>query len=392
MRTFWEWLLEGRKGDVEPGVLRGYDQAFKDRLKELIGKTSDPSLRIKLERMLDCPVRDSKGNCRGFAEYIHAALLRNRLADQYDIEAALSYVVGKMLTDRSEVTGEPKASLFGGFTERPHTADFNPLQARFMAFLQRAISNIRQGKIVRLLNVEKRPPRTVSIGQGGDEDGGVSPDEIADRTSTDSAFKELADDILTLLHKQRESGLPLAGVFRAMMNGQRSDELRRRFGDRKARAARQVIIQTIKEYAASTGNRALLNLLARMGSDGSRAFTAPRTVKVTKLSDKQRDYASIVSLVDHLGRPVGTADLGKYRRRWLDYPPRDPSLGYRNRLEEVLAGMVRDEVLGARKTSRGAVVYSPGPKFEEYRAANVGQQQIPSVGHEVQTASSGVSD
>jgi len=373
MRTFWEWLLEGRKGDIEPGVLRGYDQAFKDRLTELIGKTSDQSLRAKLERMLECPVRDNKGNCRGFAEYIHAALLKNRIADQYDIEAALSYVVGKMLTDRSEATGEPKASLFGGFTERPHTPDFNPLQARFMAFLQRAISNIRQGKIVRLLNVQRRPPGTVSIGQGGEDEGGVSPDEIADRPSTDSAFKEMADDILTLLlHKQRESGLPLAGVFRAMMSGQRSDELRRRFGDRKARAARQAIIQTIKEYAASTGNRTMLNLLARMGSDGSRAFTAPRqaAVKVVKpkLSDKQRDYASIVSLVGRLGRPVGTADLGKYRRRWLEYPPRDPSSPYRNRLEEVLAAMVRDDILRATKTSRGAVVYSPGPKFDQFRA------------------------
>jgi hypothetical protein len=119
VRTFWEWVLEGRRGEIEPGVLHGYDQAFMDRLKVLIGKTSDPGLRAKLVRMLDCPVRDSKGNCRSFAEYIHAALLKNRIADQYDIEAALSYVVGKMLMDRSEATGALKANLFAGFTERP---------------------------------------------------------------------------------------------------------------------------------------------------------------------------------------------------------------------------------------------------------------------------------
>jgi hypothetical protein len=373
MRTFWEWLLEGRKGEIEPSVLHGYDEAFKDRLRELIGRTSDPSLRVKLDRMLDCPIRDSKGNCRGFAEYIHAALLKNGIAHQYDIEAALSYVVGKMLMDRSEVTGGPKANLFAGFTERPHTPDFNPLQARFMAFLQGAINNIRKGNIVRLLNVQRRPPGTISIGQGGEEEGRVSPDEIADRPSSDAAFKEMVDDILTLLRpKQRESGLPLAGLFRAMMNGQRSDEQRRRFGDRTARAGRQVIIQTVKDYAASTGNWALLNLLVRTGGDGPSAFTAPRqrAVKVVKakLSEKERDYASIVSVIDRLGRPVGTADLGKYRRRWLDYPPRNSSSGHRNRLEEVLAQMVRDDVLRVTRTSRGAVLYSPGPNFDQYRA------------------------
>jgi len=86
-----------------------------------------------------------------------------------------------------------------------------------------------------------------------------------------------------------------------------------------------------------------------------------------KLSDKQRDYASIVSVVDRFDRPIGAAELGKHRRRWLDYPPRDPSSGHRNRLEEVLAKMVKDEVLRATKTSRDALLYSRGPNFGEYQ-------------------------
>jgi hypothetical protein len=62
---------------------------------------------------------------------------------------------------------------------------------------------------------------------------------------------------------------------------------------------------------------------------------------------------------------VGTADLGRYRRRWLEYPPRDPASGHRNRLEETLASMVRDGVLKAVQTRSGATVYERGPRFEE---------------------------
>jgi len=89
------------------------------------------------------------------------------------------------------------------------------------------------------------------------------------------------------------------------------------------------------------------------------------------LSDKQRDYASIISVLDRLGRPVGSGDLGKFRRRWLEYPPRDASSGYRNRLEEVLAQMVADRVLTANRTRQGAWVYVAGPNVEQYRTGTV---------------------
>ena len=38
---------------------------------------------------------------------------------RYDIEAALQYVIEKMLLDRSEATGQTKVSLFSGFKEKP---------------------------------------------------------------------------------------------------------------------------------------------------------------------------------------------------------------------------------------------------------------------------------
>ena len=39
-------------------------------------------------------------------------------------------------------------------------------------------------------------------------------------------------------------------------------------------------------------------------------------------------------------------------------------------LEEVLAKMVQDGVLKATRTVKGALVYSPGPNYEQYRQPN----------------------
>ena len=85
------------------------------------------------------------------------------------------------------------------------------------------------------------------------------------------------------------------------------------------------------------------------------------------LSDQERDYRSIADVVARFDGPVGTSHLGRFRRRWLEYPPRDTASGYRNRLEEVLAAMVRDGVLKATRTAGGATFYSPGPAFDEYQ-------------------------
>ena len=71
---------------------------------------------------------------------------------------------------------------------------------------------------------------------------------------------------------------------------------------------------------------------------------------------------------------MGTADGGELRLNACEEVPSEHRTGTeyklgasdRIRLEEVLAKMVADEVLRATKTSRGAVLYSPGPNFDQY--------------------------
>jgi hypothetical protein len=302
--------------------------------------------------------------------------VKNGIHHRFDLEAALSYVVEKMLMDKGE-DGLPRTTVFSGFEDRPgQTADFNPLQARFMRYLDFAVRNIVKGKIARLAHAGQWPQGTVSIGQGrakkGDPVHGVSPDQIAGRPSDAADMGEMIRDIEGLLRRKEPAyGFPLVELFRAIMGGMNLALQRQTFGDRKVKVARTVVIDTIRDYAQKTENYHLQRLLRRLqdGQDREEG-QARRTPNLTPrpvLSDKERDYSSIADVVARFDRPVGTADLGKYRRRWLDYPPRDPSSGHRNRLEEVLAAMTRDGVLRAIQTRNGATVYGPGPAFERYR-------------------------
>ena len=82
---------------------------------------------------------------------------------------------------------------------------------------------------------------------------------------------------------------------------------------------------------------------------------------------KEKDFASIVSVIDRFGgRAVGSSDLGKYRRDGSTTRHATPSSGYRNRLEETLAKMAQEGV-SERPDSNGATVYSPGPNYDKYR-------------------------
>jgi hypothetical protein len=195
---------------------------------------------------------------------------------------------------------------------------------------------------------------------------GISPDKIASRPH-DGDLGDLVDDIEELLRRQDSSGMPLTALFRAMMAGQTTEQQRQQFGDRKARTGRHIIIQTIEDYARSSDNHSLSRLLAKL-KDELPVTKAVKTIRPVR-SDKQRDYESIVSVLTRFDRPVGTSDLGRFRRRWLEYPPRDPSSGHRNRLEEVLEKMTHDDVLKATRTKTGALVYSPGTHFDQYRTS-----------------------
>jgi len=378
MITFSHWLLfrEARQTLVPPSVLQAYEGEFKQALHALIQRTQDPALRQKFTAMLDCPIQDRRGQCRSFSEYILSALIKNGIHERYDIEAALSYVFEKLMMATSEA-GAPRETLFGSFDpNRPYTLEGNPLVARFFTWLKFTVNNIRKGKIPRLSRVEQRPQGTVSIGIGrsskDEPSADVSPDRIVGRPDDEAELTELIQDIVLLLQrKQPAYPINLVGLFQSILAGQNSDQQRKQFGDRAARIGRQVIVQTIQEYAEATGNYLLLRLLDQFKDfRANKPSPARRTVaKVSKpqRSEKERDFSSILAVIDKLGRPVGTADLGKYRRRWLEYAPRDPNSGFKNRLEETLVSMVREGVLRALQTQKGAFVYEPGPAAGQYR-------------------------
>lgn len=383
MITFWTWLLtEDRGRFIEPGILQGYEQAFKAALRTVIQGTEDPNLRATFQKMLDCPINTNRG-CRSFTDYILGALIKNGIQQQYDMEAALQYVVEKMLMPSTEA-GEPRKTVFADFdASRPYQPGENPLQARFMSWLKFAANNIRKGKVPRLRNVETRPTGTVSISPGRTKDGdpsqGLPAEQLPARPSADLGFGEIVGDLVSdLRQKEAAYGVPLVAFFQAMLAGQRMAALRSNFGDRKARTARQVVIQTIEDYAQRTENYTLLRLVQRFqaGEPASLQRQAPKA-PVPKLEPgKEKDFASIIAVIDRFGgRPVGTSDLGKYRRRWLEYPPRDPASAYRNRLEETLAKMAEEGVLKATVTGKGATVYSPGPHIDNYRQPALAGQE-----------------
>src|SRR5438105_3211815 len=112
MRGFSEWLvvIESRRVDVSPDILQGYEYAFKEQLRRVIRRTRNPTLRAELEKMLECPVRDSRGNCKSFTDYILGAFVRSGIHHRFDIEAALAYVVEKMLMDTG-ANGEPRRTV-----------------------------------------------------------------------------------------------------------------------------------------------------------------------------------------------------------------------------------------------------------------------------------------
>src|SRR5262245_38600606 len=188
---FRTWLGEGRVTPIPPSILSAYDSEFRRQLEMVIARVRHPGLRAELQNMLDCPVRDRRGHCRSFAEYIYAALLHNGIQHRYDIEAALQYVVEKMLLDRSETAGQTKVSLFGGFKEKPDYTGGNPLLVRFLSYLRAAVRNIRNGRIPRLLNT--RQDGMLSIRQGRKGEGDVLADELPARPDSDAALGEMIE-------------------------------------------------------------------------------------------------------------------------------------------------------------------------------------------------------
>lgn len=377
MQTFYQWLdhlAEERDRSIAPEILHGYDNEMYRRIRELARQVHDDQLRAQFEELLHCPLVDGKGRCRGFAEYIMAALLKNGIDSRYDLEQSLQYLFEKMLLAKSD-SGEERTNLFTGFDPNRPGANEH-LRARFSKFIQFGLNNIKKNKVRRLANVEPRPAGSVSIGQGRTRDdytpGTISPEAIPARPSTDASFAELVNDITDLLKKREPAyNLPLAGVFSAMISGKNAEQQRKLFGDTAARMARPVILRIIGDYGQQTGNFQLLRLVDKYKDfkatePGPTTRQPQRTVKPV-LTPKEKDYASIINVIDRFnGQPVGSASLGSFRGRWYSYPSRTPGSTL-NRLDDTLRQMVADNVLRTVAGSQGGVMYLPGPLYQQYR-------------------------
>ena len=363
---FKEWLLAEKRDLVPPEVIQQWERGFRQGLETLIRRTSDPDLRSTFEAMRDCPVKDLKGHCRSFTDYVVGTMVRHGVHRKTDIEDALAYAYEAMMSPK-KLTGEPKSTLFGGFdANRPRNPNDNPLEARFKTSVGNVVRNIASGRIRRLSNVEQRPQGTVSFAVGrANELGSISSDKVAARS--DGGLGEMLADLTALLKRkqQLDPSLPLVDLFQSMLAGETIKDQRARFGDDKTRLGRQIIVQTIEDYARSTDNHALLNLLRRL-QQSPEPKSAVVPAKPNYTPDEQ-DYRSIASVISRSGRPVSMSELGSVRRRWLEWPPRDQTSPYRNRLADVLPRMVVDGVLVRRPTGKGGMAYEPGPNFQKYR-------------------------
>src|ERR1022692_3917058 len=97
MWRFSEWLLAEERSLVDPSVLNSYEQAFQQKLEDLIRRTKAPDLRAAFEEMRDCPIKNMNGKCSRFVDYIVAALVRSGCNRQYDLEGSLQRIVFKMI-------------------------------------------------------------------------------------------------------------------------------------------------------------------------------------------------------------------------------------------------------------------------------------------------------
>lgn len=368
-KTFREWLLNERREFVPQEVINRYEEGFRQALRKLLQRIQDPLLRAKVQGMLDCPIRDANGHCRSFTDYIIAALTKHQIHRRGDIEEALAYVYENMMMDK-KLTGDPKATIFGSFNaDRPYSPQGNPLESRYKSAVANAVTNIAR----RISSSAGRPQGSMSISSGRSrgEMAGVSADEIPNRPDPNQGLAELVSDIASLLaRKETEYRLPLNAMFGAMLAGQRTPDKRQHFGGSAIKKAQPIIVKTIEQYAKDSGNTYLTALLSRIKNPSETPKAKPAKTAPEFSSLKHKDFASILSAVERLGgRPAGTADLGRLRRRWLEYAPRDAATGHRNRLDDVLAQMLRDGVLSTIHTARGATAYVPGPNADEYRRA-----------------------
>ncbi len=271
MIAFRDWLIEEERSLVDPSVLDSYEKAFQQRLEGLIQRTKDPALRRSFESMRDCPIKSMDGRCSRFVDYIMAALTKQGCHHQYDIEGALQRIVFKMLGAVGE-RGLPHKGVFDFDESRPFDLKLgNPVRVLFKKYLSNEIRSISMGCIPSIRTIQR--PGRLSIGQGREGEGMVSPDDIPHRPQSDET--ELTNDLLELLRKQSTPNLHLVDLFYSILNGEGPEVQSRRFGMGKVAIGRRMIVQTIERYAQTTQNWHLLRLLDRFRERFPNRFAEP---------------------------------------------------------------------------------------------------------------------
>jgi hypothetical protein len=368
MVAFREWLLLQERTLVDPAVLASYEREFQRQLDNLIQKSPE-SLRQTFAAMKECPIRDSQGRCNSFTNYIVGSLIRHGCTNRYDPEESLQRIAFHMLSNTGE-SGQQRRTIFDIDLTYPwDLTRGNPLEARFKTYLRHDLAAICGGRIPRLAYV-RRPPGTMSISQAR-EAGTISADRIPAKATEN--WNELVGDIIHLLQRQEKDHpeLPLVSLFQSVLAGQATRATRSTYGRRISDLGRQVIIQTITDYAQATENRRLLRLLDRFKDfDGTKSDPIARRTSQPKpqveMSPDEKDYRSIVAVLEQHGRRANLAILGRDRRRWLERKARDSNSRHPNRLLDVLARMVADGVLQERRTLAGGRLFVPGPRYGEF--------------------------
>ncbi len=361
---FRAWLVITEAAAVDPAVLQSYESAFQQELQKLIQRTKDPDLRQAFQDMQSCPVKDQRGQCRRWTDYILGSLIRwaggNR---NIDLEDALQMIAFHMLSSVGE-RGQRRKSLFDFDESRPFDLrQGNPLQALFKIYLANDLRSIFGQKIKRIRTID-RPKGTISI--GGDPNT-ISPDEIPGRATEND---ELIQDIKELLRRRSTPDLDLVALFKSIQAGEGTRFQRQHFGHRNADLGRKIIVTTIRQYAHRTENYALLRLLHRIENPESAPPRPAKAPPKPKLPPDEQDFRSIVDVMERHGRKVGSMILGKARRRWTEKKPRNPDSPHANRLADVLAQMVAAGVI-----QRQGLHYVPGPRYQDFLPQIVLQNQ-----------------
>ena len=181
---------------------------------------------------------------------------------------------------------------------------------------------------------------------------------------TDHDELELHQDIISLLHHRTTRDMPLIDLFHAVLNGSGTRETRKRFGHSVSDRGRKIIYDTLLAYSRSSGNRHLESLLTKFrdfratqadpNSRRSQRKAQPAKPQIM-FSPQERDFRSIVQVIERNGGRATLARLGSQRSRWLGRLPRDPSSPHKTRLHDVLDQMVKAGVL-----AKQGATYIPG--------------------------------